>query len=235
MTSDPFSNSRGGRLAGTLEHADQPATRKPIEAEVADGRLVIFSATGKVGEWSLTELRLARAMEGFSLHLDGLEMRLVVEDFPRFWALVSDDTGQDIDELLKTPPEPPRSQWWRFWRDDSWRIWRARRVPWIEYRKKVKSLRIQIGQLKRNIDLETDVRSHQADVALLHAAEQQLAETLAPRRPISPAWMLIVTALIMALALGTGAADLGEQMPTGSTGSVATTSSIYETPPGPTR
>lgn len=219
-------------MAGTLEHADQPATRQSIEAEVTEGRLVIYSATGKVGEWSLTELSLARAMEGFSLRQEGLEMRLVVEDFPRFWDLVSDDAGQDIDELFKAPPEPPRSQWWRFWRDDSWRTWRARRVPWIEYRKKVKSLRFEIDQLKRNIDVEADVGSHEEDVALLHAAEQQLAETVPPPRPISPAWVLTATVLIVALTLGAGAADLGEQMPTGSTSSVATTSPTSETPAG---
>lgn len=209
-------------MRGTLEHADRPATRHSIEVEVAEGRLIVYSATGKVGEWSLAEIRLARAVEGFSLPRHGGEMRLIVEDFPRFWALVS-AADQDLDEHLKPPPEPPRSQWWRFWSDHSWRTWRARRVPWSEHRQKVKSLRIRIDQLSRSVDQNTDAGSREHDAALLQAAERQLAEAVAPPRPISPAWVLAATAVIVALALGASPADLDEQVGSSPPGSVAIT------------
>src|SRR5690606_30538513 len=136
---------------------------------------------------------------------------LIVEDFPRFWALVS-HSGQDLGEHLQAPPEPPRSQWWRFWSDDSWRAWRARRVPWIEHRRKMRSLRIRIDQLYRSIEEGTDARSREHDAALLQAAKRQLAEAVPPRRPISPAWVLAATAVIVALALGAGAPTLAEEV-----------------------
>lgn len=218
----------GPSLPGTLEHAHQPATRHSIEAEVAEGRLILHSAAGNVGEWSLAEIRLARAVEGFSLLMDGVEMRLIVDDFPGFWALVS-AAGQDIDEHLKAPPDPPRSQWWRFWSDNSWRTWRARRVPWIEHRKKVRSLRTRIDQLSRSRDENPDARSREHDAALLQAAERQLAEAVAPPRPISPAWMLAATAVIVALALGAGAADPGDQVGAAPSGSVGITSATATT------
>lgn len=210
-------------LRGTLERADQPATRRSIEAEIAEGRLVLYSAAGEVGDWSLAEIRLARAVEGFSLLLDGVDMRLIVEDFPRFWALVS-DADQDLDEHLRAPPEPPRSQWWRFWSDDSWRTWRARRVPWIEHRRNVRSLRIRIDRLSQSMEEKTDAQSRAHDAALLQATERQLAEAVAPPRPLSPAWVLAATAVIVALALGAGAADLDEEVGASPPGSFAATS-----------
>lgn len=197
---------------GTLERADQPASRHSIEAEVTEGRLLLYSAAGKVGDWSVAEIRLARAVEGFSLLLDGVEMRLIVDDFPRFWALVS-NTEQNFVEHLEAPPEPARSEWWRFWSDDSWRTWRARRVPWVEHRQKVRSLESRIAQLRRSTEDKPGAlqRDHGHDAALLQAAERQLAEAVPPPRPISPAWTLAVTTVIVAVALGAGAADLNQE------------------------
>lgn len=196
-----------GTFSGTLERAGRPASRRPVEAEVAAGRLVLHSAAGKVGEWSLGEIRLARALEGLSLLLDGVEMRLIVDDFPRLWAAVS-DPGQNVEEPREAPPEPPRSQWWRFWSDDSWRAWRARRVPWVEHRREMKSLRRRIQQLSRRLEDRADAGDRERHTAALTAAERRLAEAVPPPRPVSPAWVLAVTIVIVAVALGAGAADV---------------------------
>lgn len=218
----PFCSRCGTSLQGTLERADQPASRQSIKAEVAGGRLVLYSATGRVGDWSLAEIRLARALEGFSLLLDGVEMRLTMEDFPRFWGMVT-EPDQDLDEHLQAPPEPPRSQWWRFWSDDSWRAWRARRVPWVEHRQKVESLQSRVEQLSRSVEQKDDPRERERDAALLQAAERQLAEAVPPPRPISPAWVLAVTIVIVAIALGAGAADVNDADPTPPRTGISTT------------
>lgn len=199
-----------GTFSGTLQRADQPGSRHAIEAEVAGGRLVLYSATGKVGDWPLGEIRLARALEGLSLLLDGVEMQLIVDDFPRFWADIS-DPDRNLDEHGEAPPEPPRSQWWRFWSDNSWRTWRARRVPWVEHRQEVRSLRSRVEQLRRRVDESADARQRQSEAALLEAAERRLAEAVPPPRPISPAWVLAATVVIVAVALGAGAADVNEE------------------------
>lgn len=194
---------------------------------MAGGRLVLYSATSKVGDWSLAEIRLARAVEGFSLLLDGTEMRLIVDDFPRFWAAVS-DSDQDLDEHLESPPEPPHSQWWRFWSDDSWRTWRARRVPWVEHRQKMRSLRNRVEHLSRSVEQKVDAGERERDAALLQAAERELAEAVAPPRPLSPAWLLAATIVVVAVALGAGAADINEEVSAGPHTSIATTAD-----PGP--
>lgn len=221
-----------GTFHGTLEQADQPASRHSIEAEVTEGRLLLYSTAGKVGDWSVAEIRLARAVEGFSLLLDGVEMRLIVDDFPGFWAIVS-DTQQDFVEHLEAPPEPARSQWWRFWSDDSWRTWRARRVPWVEHRQKVRSLESRIAQLRQSTEEKPDAlqRDPEHDAALLQAAERQLAEAVPPPRPISPAWTLAVTAVIVAVALGAGAADLSQEDPAAPPPQISVTTTVASARP----
>src|SRR5690606_41310331 len=86
--------------------------RRPVEAIVDGDHLVLRTPDGREGRWSITELRLARGLEGVELTIDGERARLVVAQPEAFWQAVA---GGE---------EPRRWKWWsarRWWGRWQWR------------------------------------------------------------------------------------------------------------------
>src|SRR5690606_26468523 len=78
----------------------------------------------------ITELRLARGLEGVELTIDGKRARLVVAQPEAFWQAVAG--GED----------PTR---WKFWSARTWSAWWRRRRAWNEYRDRATSLDARIA------------------------------------------------------------------------------------------
>lgn len=111
----------------TLERGTR---RRPVEAIVDGDHLVLRTPDGREGRWSITELRLARSLEGVELTIDGERARLVVAQPEAFWQAVAG--GED-------------PTWWKFWSARTWSAWWRRRRAWNEYRDRATSLDARIA------------------------------------------------------------------------------------------
>lgn len=102
---------------------------RDVEAVVEGDRLSLRTSDGREGTWSISELQLARNLEGFALTIDGERAQLRVIDADAFWDAVSGEAPQ----------------WWKFWSPKTWSAWWSRRRLWAGYQAEVRRLDAQIA------------------------------------------------------------------------------------------
>lgn len=127
-------------FSATLERDSRPDEIAPAQVEVADGRLTVSTDTGRLGTWSVTELRLADRLDRFRLTTStGERITVSVADSDLFW--------EKVDRAGASEP-----RWWKFWTSGAWRTWRSRRKPWVEYRQRKRQLDHEIAATTRRRD-----------------------------------------------------------------------------------